>query len=391
MKKRTIRDIEFAGKTALVRVDFNVPMDKAGEITDDNRIRAALPTINHLLEHGARVVLMSHLGRPGGQVVKEYSLAPVASRLQQLLRQPVKMVDDCVGKQVQDAVAELRAREVLLLENMRFHKEEEENDPAFARSLAALGDVFVNDAFGTAHRAHASTAGVADYLPAVAGLLMEKEIQFLGEELEDPKRPFVALIGGAKVSTKIGVLEHLLDKVDHLLIGGAMANTLLLAQGKQLGKSLVEEDKVPVAQELLGKAGAKLVLPVDVLVAEKVEHGASSEVVKVDAVPAHMAAVDIGPETAELYTGLLKKAGTVVWNGPMGVFEVPDFAQGTRAMAKALAESEAISIVGGGDSVAALEQMGLSEHFTHLSTGGGASLEFLEGKTLPGIEVLLDA
>ena len=391
MAKKTIRDLNVKGKRALVRVDFNVPLDKQGQITDDTRIVASLPTIQYLLDRGASVVLMSHLGRPDGQVVEKLRLDPVARRLSELLKRPVQKLDESVGPKVQEAADSLRAGDVLLLENVRFHPEEEANEPEFARRLAALGDFYVNDAFGTAHRAHASTAGVAKYLPAVAGLLMEKEINFLGGALENPERPFVALIGGAKVSTKIGVLDNLLGKVDHLLIGGAMANTLLRAQGYDTGRSLVEPDKVDVAKRLLETGDEKLLLPVDVLLADKAEANARTEVVAVDAIPDDMMVVDIGPETIAVYADVLTNAKTVIWNGPMGIFEIPRFANGTKAMAEALAKSDAVSIVGGGDSVAALEQMGLTDKITHVSTGGGASLEFLEGRTLPGVEVLQDA
>ncbi|MHB1006220.1 MAG: phosphoglycerate kinase [Chloroflexota bacterium] len=391
MAKKTIRDVDVQGKRVLARVDFNVPLSKQGEITDDTRIVASLPTIQYLLDHGASVVLMSHLGRPDGQVIEKLRLNPVARRLSELLKRPVQKLDESVGPKVQAVADNLKPGDILLLENLRFHPEEEENEPRFARRLAALGDLYVNDAFGTAHRAHASTAGVAKYLPAVAGLLMEKEINFLGGALEKPERPFVALIGGAKVSTKIGVLDNLLGKVDHLLIGGAMANTLLRAHGYETGRSLVEPDKIDVAERLLETGDEKLLLPVDVLVADKAEPDARTEVVAVDAIPDDMMVVDIGPETIVIYADVLTNAKTVVWNGPMGIFEVPRFANGTKAMAEALARSQATSIVGGGDSVAALEQMGLTDKVTHVSTGGGASLEFLEGRTLPGVEVLEDA
>lgn len=391
MAKKTIRDLDLAGKRALVRVDFNVPMDKQGQITDDTRIQAALPTIRYLIEKGAKVVLVSHLGRPDGKVLDKFRLAPVAARLESLLGKSVAHVRECIGPEAEEAVRKLAPGDVLLLENVRFHPEEEANDPEFARQLARLGDVFVNDAFGTAHRAHASTAGVAAYLPAVAGFLMEKEIAFLGEAVEKPRRPFAALIGGAKVSTKIGVLENLLTKVDHLLIGGAMANTLLKAQGYDVGRSLVEDDKLDVARALLDKAEERLLLPVDVVVADRVDPEAQTKVVRVAEVPADMTIVDIGPETIDTYADVLANAKTVVWNGPMGIFEVAKFAAGTKAMAEALARSDATSVVGGGDSVAALEQLGLTDKVTHVSTGGGASLEFLEGKALPGVEVLDNA
>lgn len=390
MAKKTVRDIDVRGKRVLVRVDFNVPLGKDGQIGDDTRIVASLPTIKYLIDNGASVVLMSHLGRPDGKVADKLRLDPVAKRLSELLGKKVSKVGDVVGPEAKAAAAKLQPGDVLLLENVRFHAEEEANDAGFARELASLGEVFVNDAFGAAHRAHASTAGVASHLPAVAGLLMEREISFLGKALESPQRPFVALIGGAKVSTKIGVLDNLLDKVDHLLIGGAMANTLMRAQGYATGRSLVEEDKIDVARRLLDQGDEKLLLPVDVVVADKAEAGAKTQVVIASEIPDDMLAVDIGPETIAIYGDVLANAGTVIWNGPMGIFEIPAFAQGTKAMAEALSRSEATSIVGGGDSVAALEQMGLTDRVTHVSTGGGASLEFLEGKPLPGVEVLQD-
>jgi phosphoglycerate kinase len=388
---KSVRDVDVRGKRVLVRVDFNVPLDGQGHITDDTRIRASLPTIRYLLDNGASVVLMSHLGRPKGAVVESMRLTPVAERLSQLLRVPVEMAPDCVGSEVQEMAKALPARGVLLLENLRFHPEEEKNDPGFARQLASLGDLYVNDAFGSAHRAHASTAGVADYLPAVSGLLMEKELQELGAVLSNPRRPLAALIGGAKISSKIGVLTHLLSVADEFLIGGGMANTFLLAQGFDIGKSLAERDALEIASSFLGDAqaqGRKVYLPEDVLVAEKVESGAASKVVPVSDVPADWLIVDIGPKTVRAYGDVLEKAGTVVWNGPMGVFEIPDFAQGTRLIALALANSTARTIVGGGDSVAAVEQMGVAEKMGHISTGGGASLEFLEGRELPGVAAL---
>ncbi len=391
MAKKTVRDVDVQGKRVLVRVDFNVPLDKQGVITDDTRIVAALPTVRYLIDRGAKVILMSHLGRPDGKVVERLRLHPVAVRLGELLGKPVAKTDDAVGPQVEEAVSRLRPGDVLLLENLRFHPQEEANDKEFARRLAKLGDLYVNDAFGTAHRAHASTAGVAEYLPAVAGLLMDKEISTMGKALANPERPFVALIGGAKVSTKIAVLENLLAKVDHLLIGGAMANTFLRAQGYGTGRSLVEEDKIAVAQTLLQQGGEKLLLPVDVVVADKAEADARTMMVPVAEIPDDMMVVDVGPETVATYGDILKQAKTVIWNGPLGIFEIPRFAAGTKAMAEALAASAAVSIVGGGDSVAALEQLGLAERITHVSTGGGASLEFLEGRPLPGVEVLQDA
>ncbi|MEA3344993.1 MAG: phosphoglycerate kinase [Chloroflexota bacterium] len=389
MNKKTIRDIDVRGKNVLVRVDFNVPLEE-GEVTDDTRIRAALPTIQYLLDHGAAVILMSHLGRPGGRTVAEMRLDPVADRLSELLDKPVKKVDDCVGPEVEAAAKVLRSGEVLLLENTRFHPGERANDPAFARQLADVADIYVNDAFGAAHRAHASTSGVAEHLPAVAGLLMEREIQFLSQALESPEHPFVAILGGAKISDKIGVIENLLEKVDALLIGGGMANTFFLAQGYEVGDSLVEEESAATAERLLEEGGDKLVLPVDMVIADVLSADANSQVVEVNEVPSGWRILDIGPQTVEFFKRKLTGAKTVVWNGPMGVFEFEPFATGTRAIAQALAESQATTIIGGGDSSAAVEQVGLTEEMTHISTGGGASLTFLEGKELPGIAALDD-
>ncbi len=393
MDKRTVRDVDVAGKTVLVRVDFNVPLDKQGHVTDATRIEAALPTIRYLLEHNAKVVLMSHLGRPDGKVVESLRMAPVARELERLLGQPVKTAPDCVGPEVEKMVRDLQPGEVLLLENLRFHPEEEANDPEFAKQLAALGEIYVNDAFGTAHRAHASTEGVAHYLPAVAGFLMQKELEALGGILENPQRPLAAVIGGAKVSTKIKVLQNLLTKVDLLIIGGGMANTFLKAKGLEVGKSLLEEDKLQVAWDLMREAqdkNVKLGLPVDVVVAERFEADAPSRVVPVDQVPAGWVIMDIGPKTVEEFRSLLAPARTIFWNGPMGVFEMPRFAEGTKAIADILARSKAITVVGGGDSVAAVEQMGYADRMTHISTGGGASLELIEGRTLPGVAALED-
>lgn len=387
--KKTIRDIEVAGKRVLVRVDFNVPLAE-GRVTDDTRIRAALPTINYLLERGAKVILMSHLGRPKGKVVDELRLNPVADRLAELLGKPVRKLDDCIGPEVEAQVAQMQPGEVILLENVRFHPEDEANDPGFAQRLASLGDIFVNDAFGAAHRAHASTVGVAKHLPSVAGFLMEKELTFLGQALTAPAHPFVAILGGAKISDKIGVIENLLTKVDALLIGGGMANTFLKAQGYEIGQSLVEDESLDVAREMLERAGEKLALPVDVVIADRFDAAAKSNVVPVDQVPKDWRILDIGPKTVELFRRKLAGAKTVVWNGPMGVFEFPRFAAGTEAIARILAESGATTIIGGGDSVAAVEQAGLADRMTHISTGGGASLEFLEGKELPGVAALLE-
>jgi phosphoglycerate kinase len=390
MPKKTLRDVDVRGRRVLVRVDFNVPLDE-GTVGDDTRIRAALPTIRHLVDAGAIVVLCSHLGRPKGKPDAAFGLAPVAERLAQLLDRPVQTASDCVGARVKDQVGAMRPGDVLLLENLRFHAEEEANDPAFSRELASLADLYVDDAFGSAHRAHASTAGVADHLPAVAGFLMEKELAFLGQALAAPARPFVAILGGAKVSDKIAVIEHLLAKVDHLLIGGGMANTFLKAQGKEIGKSLVEEDKLDIARALLQRGGDKLVLPIDVVVADRFEPGAARKTVAADAVPADWRILDIGQKTVDLFAARLHTARTVVWNGPMGVFEMEPFAAGTFAIARALAALDhATTIIGGGDSAAAIEQAGVADRVTHVSTGGGAALEFLEGKELPGVTVLQD-
>jgi phosphoglycerate kinase len=387
--KKTVRDIAVKGKRVLVRVDFNVPLEN-GEVADDTRIRAALPTIQYLLEQGAAVILMSHLGRPKGKVQDELRLDPVARRLSQLLGRDVGKLDDCVGPETLRAAKSLEPGQVLLLENLRFHPEEEENDPDFARQLASLADVYVNDAFGTAHRAHASTAGVTAHLPAVAGLLLERELEVLGTVLAHPARPFVAILGGAKVSSKIGVIRSLLTKVDLLLVGGGMANTFLKAQGHEVGESLAEDDRLMMAREILEQAGEKLVLPVDVVVADAFAEDANVQTVGVDQVPAGWRILDIGPRTVSLFDEKLASAATVVWNGPMGVFEFPRFAAGTIALASTLAGTAATTIVGGGDSIAALRRAGLADKMTHVSTGGGASLEFLEGKTLPGVAALQD-
>jgi phosphoglycerate kinase len=387
--KKTVRDIAVKGKCVLVRVDFNVPLEN-GEVADDTRIRAVLPTIRYLLDRGAAVILMSHLGRPKGLVQEDLRLDPVGRRLSELLGQEVAKVDDCVGPEVERATKSLQPGQVLLLENLRFHPQEEENDQGFARQLASLADVYVNDAFGTAHRAHASTTGVTEYLPSVAGLLMERELQVLGDALANPTRPFVAVLGGAKVSDKIGVIRNLLSKVDLLLVGGGMANTFLKAQGHQVGESLVEDDSLALAKDILAQAGGKLVLPVDVVVADAFADDANSQTVGVEHVPPGWRILDIGPRTVGLFEDRLRSAGTVVWNGPMGVFEFPRFAAGTIALASSLASAPATTIVGGGDSIAALQQAGLAEKMTHVSTGGGASLEFLEGKVLPGVEALED-
>jgi len=389
VNKKTIQDIDVQGKKTLVRVDFNVPLE-AGKVTDDTRIRAALPTIQYLLDHGAAVILTSHLGRPKGKVIEELRLDPVAARLSELLGKPVRKLDDCIGPEVEAAAKALQPGEVLLLENLRFHPGERANDPAFAKQLADVAHIYVNDAFGAAHRAHASTSGIADYLPAVAGLLMEKEINFLGRALEWPEHPFVAILGGAKISDKIGVIENLLSKVEALLIGGGMASTFLLAQGYEVGDSLVEEGSLTIAERLLKQGGDKLLLPVDVVIADAFSAEANSRLVEASHVPTGWRILDIGPQTVELFKAKLSGARTVLWNGPLGVFEFEPFAAGTRAIAQALADIQATTIIGGGDSVAAIEQAGLAEKMTHISTGGGASLEFLEGKELPGIAALDD-
>ncbi|MFZ5945725.1 MAG: phosphoglycerate kinase [Bacillota bacterium] len=391
MNKKTIKDIDLGNKRVLVRVDFNVPRDKEGNITDDTRIKAALPTIKYLINNNAKVILTSHLGRPKGEVDEKYRLAQVAQRLSELLGRNVIKTSQTVGSEVEEAVGNMLPGDVVLLENVRFNPGETKNDPAFAKELAALADVYVNDAFGAAHRAHASTEGVAKYLPAVAGFLMEKELAALGSALDSPVKPFVAIIGGAKVSDKIGVIENLLNKVDSLIIGGGMANTFLKGIGYKLGKSLVEDDKVELAASLLNQAeqkGIKLLLPVDLVVADSIDVPGNVLTVKAGEIPEDKMALDIGPETAELYTRALDNAKTVVWNGPMGVFEVDRFAQGTNKIALAVAKSGANSIVGGGDSAAAVEKAGLAEQISHISTGGGASLEFLEGKELPGVTAL---
>lgn len=396
MNKQTVRDKDVAGKRVLVRVDFNVPLDAGQRITDDTRIRAALPTIDYLLQHGAAVILMSHLGRPDGRVVETLRMTPVARRLSELLGQQVATAADCVGPEVEKAARALQPGEVLLLENVRFHKAEEKNEPQFARQLAALGDLYVSDAFGSAHRAHASTEGVARYLPAVAGFLMEKELNFLGSALENPARPFAAIIGGAKVSDKIAVLERLIGMVDVLLIGGGMANTFLKAEGYEIGDSLCEESKLEIARDLLTKAHRReirFLLPTDVVVADRFAADAQHKVVSGSAVPRGWRILDIGPATIEAFRQALSDARTIIWNGPMGVAEMPAFAQGTRAMVDILAgrtAGGAITIIGGGDSAATVEQAGAADRMTHVSTGGGASLEFLEGRVLPGVAALED-
>ncbi|MGB7115700.1 MAG: phosphoglycerate kinase [Anaerolineales bacterium] len=387
--KKTITDVDVNNKRVLVRVDFNVPL-KGDEVADDTRIRAALPTINYLLEHDAAVILCSHLGRPKGKPDVELTLRPVAEHLAELLDEPVAFVNDCIGPVAEEAARELGFGEVLVLENTRFHPGEKRNDPEMARQLASLADLYVMDAFGSAHRAHASTEGISNYLPAVAGFLMEKEIQYLGQVISDPQKPFIAILGGAKVSDKIGVIRNLLEKTDFILIGGGMANTFFKAQGYPVGDSLVEDEALDTARELLQVAGSRLRLPVDVVIANRFDNDAESKVMAMAPVPEGWRILDIGPETVAAYDKVLHDARTIVWNGPMGVFEFPKFAVGTFGVAEAVAESEAVSIVGGGDSVAAINQSGLQDRVTHISTGGGASLEMMEGKVLPGVAALED-
>jgi len=391
MNKKSIRDIDVNGKKVFIRVDFNVPMDENQNITNDKRIRATLPTLNYLLENNAAIILACHVGRPKGQRVPELSVKPIVARLSELLGKEVKYVEDCVGEAASKAAADLKPGEVLLLENLRYHNEETKNDPEFAKQLASLADVAVDDAFGVSHRAHASNAGIAQYVEVVGGFLIEKEIQFIGKALSNPERPFVAIIGGAKVSDKIGVISNLLEKADAVVIGGGMANTFLAAQGKGIGSSLFEEEKLPLAKELLAKAeekGVKVFLPAEVVVADKFAADANHKTVSVDEVPADWMILDnkFSKECQEA----LENAKTIVWNGPMGVFEFDAFAHGTEDIAHAVAESTGISIVGGGDSIAALKKTGLSDKITHISTGGGATLEFLEGKPMPGIAAIAD-
>lgn len=387
--KKSVKNVDFHQKKAIVRVDFNVPLDGI-KITDDTRIRAALPTIQYLLDHGAAVILMSHLGRPKTKADVEYSLKPVAEYLGTLLSVPVKFASDCRGEIAAKAAAELSFGEVLVLENTRFYSEETKNDPAMSKELASLADLYVNDAFGSAHRAHSSTVGITDYLPACAGLLLEKEIEFLDKAIEEPVRPLVAIMGGAKISDKIGVINNLLTKADTILIGGGMANTFLKARGFTMGDSLVEEDAVETARELIAKGGEKLVLPVDLVLADAFDNNANTKIIEAGDVSAGWRALDIGPASVAMFADIAGKAGTVVWNGPMGVFELPNFAKGTFGVAEAIAASNAISIVGGGDSAAAINQSGLADKISHISTGGGASLEMLEGKVLPGLAALDD-
>jgi phosphoglycerate kinase len=388
-EKKTIRDIDIKGKKVLVRVDFNVPLNETG-VGDDTRIRAALPTIQYLLDGGAAVILCSHLGRPKGGPDPKYSLRPVAEHLSSLIGKPVKFSSDCIGPEAKEAAEELKPGEVLMLENTRFHAEEEKNDVEMARQLASLADLYVNDAFGTAHRAHASTEGVTHFLPAVAGFLLEKEIKYLGQVIANPQRPFVAIMGGAKISDKIGVIKNLLTRADAILIGGGMANTFMKAQGLAVADSLVEDDSLEIARALFEEAGGKIHLPVDMVVANQFAADAESKTLKVQDVPDGWRILDIGPETVKAFRAIIATARTVVWNGPMGVFEFPKFAEGTFGVAKAVADSAAVSVIGGGESVAAIQQSGLADKITHISTGGGASLEMLEGLELPGVAALLD-
>ena len=387
MNKKSVRDLDLRGKRVLVRVDFNVPV-KDGQVTDDTRIQRALPTIRHLLSEGGRPILISHLGRPKGEPDPHYAMDPVAERLEELLGEPVLKLDAAVGPEVEEGLDGWDGRGVVLLENSRFYPGETKNDPGFAEQLAALADLYVDDAFGAAHRAHATTVGVAERLPAAAGLLLEEEVDYLDGVLEDPERPFVAILGGAKVSDKLGVIESLLGVADTLLVGGAMCFTFFKAQDYEVGDSLVEDDYLQEAQRLMGEAGDKLVLPVDVVVADRIEEGAGSETVGVDSIPSDKMGLDIGPRTVELFEEHISGARTIFWNGPMGVFEIETFARGTEGVARAVAESGATSVIGGGDSVAAVRKLGLEDRMSHISTGGGASLEYVEGKELPGVAVL---
>ncbi|ABY46078.1 phosphoglycerate kinase [Bacillus mycoides] len=393
MNKKSIRDVDLKGKRVFCRVDFNVPM-KEGKITDETRIRAALPTIQYLIEQGAKVILASHLGRPKGQAVEELRLTPVAARLGELLGKDVKKADEAFGPVAQEMVAAMNEGDVLVLENVRFYAGEEKNDAELAKEFAALADIFVNDAFGAAHRAHASTAGIADYLPAVSGLLMEKELDVLGKALSNPERPFTAIIGGAKVKDKIGVIRHLLDKVDNLIIGGGLAYTFVKALGHEIGLSLCENDKIELAKEFMQLAkekGVNFYMPVDVVITEEFSETATTQIVGIDSIPSTWEGVDIGPKTREIYADVIKNSKLVVWNGPMGVFEMTPFAEGTKAVGQALADAEdTYSVIGGGDSAAAVEKFGMADKMSHISTGGGASLEFMEGKELPGVVCLND-
>jgi phosphoglycerate kinase len=392
MNKKSLRDIDVKGKRVFCRVDFNVPMAN-GEVTDETRIRAALPTIQYLVENGAKVILASHLGRPKGQVNEEMRLTAVAKRLSERLGKEVHKSDEAYGPKVQEEINKMNEGDILLLENVRFYPGEEKNDEVLAKEFAALADVYVNDAFGAAHRAHATTAGIAKHIPAVAGFLMEKEISVLGKALSNPDRPFTAIIGGAKVRDKIGVIENLIEKVDNLIIGGGLAYTFLKAKGYEIGQSLLEEDKIDLANEFMQKAeakGIKFYMPIDAVIADKFGEDANTQVVDIDQIPADWQALDIGPKTTALYADVIKNSKLVIWNGPMGVFEIDKFAGGTKGVAQAVADSDAYSIIGGGDSAAAAEKFGLADQMSHISTGGGASLEFMEGKELPGVAILND-
>jgi len=392
MNKKSIKDIDVRGKRVFCRVDFNVPMQN-GAITDDTRVRAALPTIQYLVEQGAKVILASHMGRPKGQIVEELRLTPVAKKLSELLGKEVAKADEAYGEAVEAQIANMQDGDVLLLENVRFYPGEEKNDPELAKAFANLADVFVNDAFGAAHRAHASTEGIAKFIPAVSGFLMQKELDVLGKAMSNPERPFTAIIGGAKVKDKIGVIENLLDKVDNLIIGGGLANTFTKAEGYEIGTSLLEEDKIDLAKSFMKQAeekGVKFYTPIDAVIAPKFGEDVESKVVDIDAIPSDWMSLDIGPKTAALYADVIKNSKLVIWNGPMGVFEIDKFANGTKTVAQALADSDAYSVVGGGDSAAAAEKFELADKMSHISTGGGASLEFIEGKELPGVVALND-
>lgn len=389
MNKKTVKEIDLKNKRVLMRVDFNVPMQD-GKVTDDKRIRAALPTIKYILEQDASLILMSHLGRPKSASDSEFSLRAASETLSSLLESPVQMAPDCVGDEVQKMAKVLKPKEVLMLENTRFHPEEEKNDLDFAKKLASLGEVYVNDAFGSAHRAHASTEGIARFLPAVSGFLMEQELEYLGRAVANPEHPYIAILGGAKISDKILVVETLLSKCDKLIIGGGMANTFLSAQGMNMQDSLVEKESIETAKSILSKSADKLILPVDAVIADKFDADANTQTVAVEKIPAGWRMLDVGPKTIELYKQELKDAKLIVWNGPVGVFEMPKFAEGTFALAKMLAESKATTVIGGGDSASAVKKAGVAKQMTHVSTGGGASLEFLEGKELPGVAALLD-
>ena len=392
VSKKTMKDMELEGKRVFCRVDFNVPMED-GNITDDTRIRAAIPTIDYLVEHGAKVILASHLGRPKGEVNEDMRLSAAGVKLAELMGKPVTKLDSSIGNEVEKAISTMKNGDIVLLENVRFHAGEEKNDAKLAKEFAGLADLFVNDAFGAAHRAHASTAGIAAYIPAVSGLLLEKELDILGKALSEPERPFTAIIGGAKVKDKIGVIDHLLDKVDNLLIGGGLSYTFTKAQGYETGKSLLEEDKVDLAKSFIQKAkekGVNLYLPIDAVIADDFSKNANTKTVKIDAIPEGWMGLDIGSETAALYADVIKNSSLIIWNGPMGVFEMEPFAGGTKQVAEAMAETKAYTVIGGGDSAAAVEKFGVAEKMDHISTGGGASLEFMEGKDLPGVTALND-